>query len=166
MVLYTDVHTVQYKYGLCCSWESQLKPDCHLHSLVLLPSPWFLLCYDNDSLVSVRTVAVGGEKYGDSTEDTSGFYYGSLFLGIMGLCLNSNLKLPNMWKYTSLLSLVKLDLKLKKVRLFPFLESVKGEVNCRLTGKFKQIQEEEEIMNPCCQSWRCNLVFYEVPGWR
>ena len=35
----------------------------------------------------------------------------------MGLCLNSNLKLPNMWKYTSLLSLVKLDLKLKKVRL-------------------------------------------------
>ena len=97
-------------------------------------------------------MAVGGEKYGDSTEDTRGFYYGLLFLRIMGLCLNSNLKLPNMWKYTSLLSLVKLDLKLKKVRLFPFLESVKGEVNCRLTGKFKQIQEEEEIMNPCCQS--------------
>ena len=93
-----------------------MKPDCHLHSLVLLPSPWFLLCYDNDSLVSVRTVAVGGEKYGDSTEDTRGFYYGLLFLRIMGLCLNSNLKLPNMWKYT-LLSLVKLDLKLKKVRL-------------------------------------------------
>ena len=82
---------------------------------------------------------------------TRGFYYGLLFLRIMGLCLNSNLKLPNMWKYTSLLSLVKLDLKLKKVRLFPFLESVKGEVNCRLTGKFKQIQEEEETMNPCCQ---------------
>ena len=80
-------------------------------------------------------MAVGGEKYGDSTEDTRGFYYGLLFLRIMGLCLNSNLKLPNMWKYTSLLSLVKLDLKLKKVRLFPFLESVKGEVNCRLTGK-------------------------------
>ena len=58
-----------------------------------------------------------GEKSADPIGDTSGFYYGSLFLRIMGLCLNSNPKLPNMWKYTSLLSLVKLDLKLKKVRL-------------------------------------------------
>ena len=42
----------------------------------------------------------------------------------MGLCLNSNLEMPNLWKYTLLHSLA--YLKLKKVNVFfPFLEAAR-----------------------------------------
>ena len=90
---------------------------------------------------------IGGEKSGDSIDDISRFYKGSLWT----LLNSNNFKIPNYEIYiASFFGLFEVE---KLNVFFPFPVVLPGgDGNDRPTGKFYKTKRKEETMNPCCQN--------------